>query len=419
MNDLGKRIRKLRREKNLTLAELAGERLTKGMLSLIENGKAQPSIESLHYIAERIGVEVSTLLNDNNVEQLRVLLFEIEEDFKKISNPYIKKDIKKMKQMYEKIQIHREKLLGNHYEEIRLLDIATRLETFLHIDDDPSTMYDVIEFYEKIHAYNQVIHCFSFLGSTAFNRNDYRIALQFMQEGEKRVHPFLHLIDKLSILDMHYILTVLYAAIDDKTNTQRHLELALKIAHENKIYYRLDDFYRFTLSQAIGEGDEVKSRYYLEKLTQHAAFTEDKAATSMLAFFKAHYANNIEKNYTQVPSFASYLDYSIDLEEKKDILILYKIEEAYSYWAQGLYKEAIESSKNIEIPSYVHHPTDLAIMYQGFAIRALSHLELGEKELAKSEILYAYQGVNDFPDTLYKSFIQQAYEKIQYGKRAR
>lgn len=41
MESLGSRIRALRKQQGKTLADLAGERLTKGMLSLIENDKAQ------------------------------------------------------------------------------------------------------------------------------------------------------------------------------------------------------------------------------------------------------------------------------------------------------------------------------------------------------------------------------------------
>ena len=58
---LGERIRKLRKQKKLTLEELAGSGLTKGMLSLIENNKANPSMESLAYIAQRLEVDVSQL----------------------------------------------------------------------------------------------------------------------------------------------------------------------------------------------------------------------------------------------------------------------------------------------------------------------------------------------------------------------
>ena len=51
MSTLGERIRTLRKQQKMTLEALAGTELTKGMLSLIENNKANPSMESLNYIA--------------------------------------------------------------------------------------------------------------------------------------------------------------------------------------------------------------------------------------------------------------------------------------------------------------------------------------------------------------------------------
>jgi len=68
---LGDRIRKIRKQKKLTLEALAGTELTKGMLSLIENNKAKPSMESLVYIAERLGVEVTDLLEEVSTQEIR------------------------------------------------------------------------------------------------------------------------------------------------------------------------------------------------------------------------------------------------------------------------------------------------------------------------------------------------------------
>lgn len=419
LTTLGERIKQLRKDKKMTLAELAGERLTKGMLSLIENGKAQPSMESLKYIAERIGVEVSNLLEDSDIEELRKLLLEIEEEYKTIYYPYEAKEKEKIIRMHGKISAKKEHLQGKNYEEVRLFDYYIRLNTILNIEIEEKTMYDVISLYEKIHAYSRIVDCYTFLSGYAFYRNDYKIALQFMQDAEQRIQSYHHLIDHLSILDLHYVLTVLYAAIDDSLNTQKHLDLALEIAHKHKIYYRLDDFYRFTLIQAIGQGDEEKSKYYLTKLTQHAEFTEDKIAYSTLAFANAHYTNLIEKNYKKVPSFRKYLNDNSKNEELIDGLLLFQIEETYAYWALGKYQQALECSDSITIPSFVHHPLDLSIMNQCFAVRSLCLLELGEREAAKKEILYAYYGVAEFPNSIYKTFIQRAYEKIQYGKKGK
>src|SRR5699024_9873623 len=82
MATLGERIRALRNEKKLTLVQLAGNKMTKGMLSLIENNKATPSMENLTYIAEQLNVPMAELLGDhiakeeNLLEQIKQLIDE-------------------------------------------------------------------------------------------------------------------------------------------------------------------------------------------------------------------------------------------------------------------------------------------------------------------------------------------------------
>jgi tetratricopeptide (TPR) repeat protein len=51
---LGDRIRARRRELGLTQADVAGNRLSKGFISLIEMGRAKPSIETLSLLAKRL-----------------------------------------------------------------------------------------------------------------------------------------------------------------------------------------------------------------------------------------------------------------------------------------------------------------------------------------------------------------------------
>lgn len=63
--NLGKAVRLQRKDKNLTLKELAEKTgISQGMLSLIENGGASPSIASIVKIAEALEVRLSTLFLD-------------------------------------------------------------------------------------------------------------------------------------------------------------------------------------------------------------------------------------------------------------------------------------------------------------------------------------------------------------------
>jgi tetratricopeptide (TPR) repeat protein len=53
-SSLGERIRARRQELGLTQADVAGNRLSKGFISLIEMGRAKPSIETLRLLAKRL-----------------------------------------------------------------------------------------------------------------------------------------------------------------------------------------------------------------------------------------------------------------------------------------------------------------------------------------------------------------------------
>ena len=60
--NIGEKIKKLRLEKFMTQAELAGNQITRNMLSLIEKGKAVPSLQTLVYLADKLKVSVGYLL---------------------------------------------------------------------------------------------------------------------------------------------------------------------------------------------------------------------------------------------------------------------------------------------------------------------------------------------------------------------
>ena len=64
--NIGTKIKELRISKGLTQSQLAGERITRNMLSCIESEKAMPSLETLFYIADRLSVPPSYLLSDND-----------------------------------------------------------------------------------------------------------------------------------------------------------------------------------------------------------------------------------------------------------------------------------------------------------------------------------------------------------------
>jgi transcriptional regulator with XRE-family HTH domain len=60
---LGQRVRRLRQERKMTLAQVAGQDFTRAFLNQVEMGRAQPSTRLLRVIASRLGAPVDYLVD--------------------------------------------------------------------------------------------------------------------------------------------------------------------------------------------------------------------------------------------------------------------------------------------------------------------------------------------------------------------
>ena len=63
---IGEKIRSARISRLMTQSELVDNKITRNMLSAIENGKATPSYETVLFLAERLGLPVSYLLSTDD-----------------------------------------------------------------------------------------------------------------------------------------------------------------------------------------------------------------------------------------------------------------------------------------------------------------------------------------------------------------
>ena len=71
---LGEKIKKLRKEKNMTLKELAGDRITAAQISHIERDKSHTSYELLEYLANKLEVSVDYLIETKDMQAKKIPL---------------------------------------------------------------------------------------------------------------------------------------------------------------------------------------------------------------------------------------------------------------------------------------------------------------------------------------------------------
>lgn len=413
MNILGERIKKLRKQKKLTQTELVGERLTKGMLSLIENGKAQPSMESLRFIAKRLNVDVDYLQDDGTLTMLRNLYTTIEED---VERRKLIRDPEELQSLtisiIEKIEPYLSEIQGTNYEQIRLREVYFLMNRTINKAKSLDEYWKFIDQYEEIHAYSRMLRCYFYLCQAAIDQRNYNETLAILKQGEKRIEPYELMMDPMVILDLYYNLTISYSAADDIRMSEHYLQKALNMAKKKQIFYRMDRFYHLLFIQSIANEDINKSKEYIEKLMLLSEFADDPAISVRYLYSKLHYMNIVEKNYAQiVPEIDHYKT------KLQDYLFLFKNpifigEEMYAEFKLQNYYKALQIGTALTIPDYLHHPIDLAKYYQFFAVRALASYYEKDEVAAKRDIIFAKNGVEDFPETIYKKFIYKAFNEI-------
>ena len=72
--ELGQRLRQARLDAGLTQRQVCGDLITRNMLSQIENGTAQPSMDTLCYLAEKLGKPVGYFLDEQTAPPNQLLI---------------------------------------------------------------------------------------------------------------------------------------------------------------------------------------------------------------------------------------------------------------------------------------------------------------------------------------------------------
>lgn len=399
---LGDRIRKIRKQKKLTLEALAGQGLTKGMLSLIENNKAKPSMESLAYIAEGLGVDVTELLGEISTQELRAIL-------EKAEKLYSQKSDEQSKEILKLIEPYLDKLTQG-YESARLLDIYSRslyrekLPGWEEYADQAATIYDEI----NLTANRAQIAIFRAM--VKFIQHEYSRSLEILL-SEREVIQLTHVsMDPMTRMDFDYNEAILHFAIGDNEAASAVMEKAIQFSKEQRIFYRINDLYRLGAGQAFMFKDEEKLELYLRKLKQYGEFADDLLSILIYDLIIVMSLNTVKQEYTKA---LEIIDPFLSDPKMEDVVEdLYQIEKGKALYGLGRFSEAIAYFDQVET-STTHHPFDLALYYIRYSYKALCHSELGERVEALEAAQIAVEKFEPLPDTPFKQFAFETYQMIR------
>ncbi|WP_354313465.1 helix-turn-helix domain-containing protein [Sporosarcina psychrophila] len=398
-------MRKLRKQRKLTLEALAGDELTKGMLSLIENNKANPSMESLSYIAERLGVEVVELLEEVSTYELRALL----EKAEILYNTEFDVRTDEYTQLITLVEPYVPKLTQG-YESARLLEIYSRCIYYEKksgwqvFSDRAATMYDLMNIIPR-RASIGIFRAF-----VKFTEHNYAQSLSTLLHERSEIEARNAFIDPMTRLDLDYMEAVLLFAVGDSESAIRVMKSGIEFSKQERVFYRIDHLYRLATAHAIMEEDEDQYAYYLKKLTQYGDFTEDKEAIFFTKFAEVHYLNSFKKSYKEAQEqWDQFLDKG---KYSNDYSPFINLEKGKSFFGLNEFEHALVALEKVKIADYTHHPFDLSIFYEKDAYKALCYMELGNLIEARRLAGLAMQNISMMPRTPYKDFILETYELL-------
>ena len=403
------RIRKLRKEKKLTLEALAADRLTKGMLSQIENDKAKPSIESLQYIAERLGVEASELLEQVNPTSLRHLLEDVESLFTKLKNG----EEDNHQQIVDLIEPYVTEL-PLCYESGRLLYIyaAALYKAGIETWEPPLSQSRVI--FKDINLLSHWFETYVLqLGILLENRqydDAYTCILQAKMESEQENIQ----LDTRDASKMSYYISIMQLAIGEYEAGKKLIHEAITNAHQNQLYYYIDDMYRIAAYCAMIDGDFKQAEHMLKKLEQYRVFAEHEIVDALIFVLKAHYFSNYlldyQKALEEIEHFKALTHSdSIQIDEN-----FYFAEKGKSLYLLGCYDEAKKAFEHYtNVPAFILHPYDILSMNECFSYKALCFAHFGELTTAYEIAKKAYVDTLDLIDLSYKQTIERVYFDIK------
>jgi len=391
METLGARIRKLRKNQNITLEVLAGEQLTKGMLSLIENNKAKPSMESLHYIAKRLGVEVSVLLEEVGMIELRDLLKKVEylynnndpDQLIKLVMPYLSN-------------------LNNGYESARILELYGKCSHSQKSGDWQEALDRAVQLYEELNLFSNLANISMFNSMASFNEHKYVKALEILQSARFIIENKSIYIEPITRIKLDYHEIMFHFAVGDSAKALRVMKSTIEFSKINGTYYRIDDLFRLASINAIIEKKEYEFSYLKEKLLQYAEFTKQKQSLFYAKLVQIIYLNSVSCYENAI----SLIDTCIgEFGEEKDHILFLNNELGKSLYGLNKFKEALAYFQRVKIPDYFNHPFDLSILYEKDAYTASCYLKLGDFNEAIHYTTKAYDNISKMPRNTYRDFI--------------
>ncbi|HSN58943.1 MAG TPA: helix-turn-helix transcriptional regulator [Clostridiaceae bacterium] len=271
---LGEKIKRRRKDFDMTLKELAAERITPGQISLVESGKSNPSMDLLEYLADALDTTVEYLMESEASQAEKVCTY-----YENIAEAYILNgDYSLGEENVERALYYAEKY-SLEYRKARNL----YLRALIHMAKKENTAAQQLflsanVIYIRNNNFEETVNTFLNLGKITIEMKAYNSACNYFQQAEKiylthsigndfllgEIYYYISLVlFKMDNIDgsikYSYLAKEKFLQLEDKTEYGKTLML---LAEEHNKNGNLESAIKYS-KKTLGIFEELKEYSYL------------------------------------------------------------------------------------------------------------------------------------------------------------
>ncbi|MFZ5354155.1 MAG: helix-turn-helix domain-containing protein [Bacillota bacterium] len=254
---LGNRIKKARKEHNLSQEELAGATFTKSYISKIERGMVNPSMKALEIIASRLGMPVAYFIgNETEMAYDPAMLLEAQKLFEAHKYDDSLKKLKEILKYKEYIDI--DQLIKIYYY---IADLYLRLERYNECIEYYNESEELLQGSDSQYA----VKLYLKLGDAYYYLNRRQDSLDVFFKVEDMINDRTMEIDVITRLELYNDIAILCSQLGRKQQSEEYFKKVIDISKKYKIINStvLSAFSGLAQISVVYEKDADKSLAYL------------------------------------------------------------------------------------------------------------------------------------------------------------
>lgn len=417
MITVGEKIKSLRKELKMTQTDLAGEELTKSMLSQIENNQSNPSLKTLKYIAGRLNRPITYFLEqpsdqENYFSNSDAASENLVEQIRKI-NEFIETDYL--------IEAQKETeclLTGSLQNNISksAADIILKLGIALFKQNKLGEAQKYLEHSIKIYINGAFLlegaKAYVELAKTYYQKFDYSECLAISDKAFALYNNSISK-DPLFEIELYYYKILILFALGDLKQAADAIHAALTLSEKTSVYYKTDDIYRLNAIFYFLMNNKEAHKQNIEKALQFAILTNDNYCLARIYAMKGIAA--VENNDAEdiMASAQEALAYA---EKHKHYLgreiYIYHFIKARAYFLLENYETAYDSIKKVDYPDYETHKFDYLNMWSAKVYEGLILSKLGKNSDAVDAIKTGIEKMSAVGDSKFLVFANKSISEL-------